>query len=385
MLAARPLRDQFLLDRDVIFLNHGSFGACPLPVFARYQEWQHELERQPVEFLGRRYDTLLNMARSQLAIYLNADVQNLIFVPNATAGLNLVGRSLPLGAGDDILTTDLEYGALDLMWDYVSGKTGVSIVRQPIPLPFEDADAIVDALWQGVTPRTRLIFISHMTSNTALILPVAEICRRARQAGILTMIDGAHVPGHLPLDLEALGADFYAGNCHKWLCAPKGSAFLYVRAEHHALIDPLIISWGCTDAAFDKRNQWQGTQDVAAYLTVPEAIGFQMMNDWHQVRTQCHQLASDTRRRIGDLTGLDPISADSPLWYGQMVAVPLPDCDAHDLKTRLYDDYRVEVPVTYHHDRHYVRVSFQAYNTQEDADALVQALAELLQQAAGVG
>lgn len=373
------LRAQFLLDPDIIFLNHGSFGACPIPVFDTYQRWQRELERQPVEFLGRRADALLDDARAQLGAYLNADPADLVFVPNATVGVNTIARSLALQPGDEILSTDHEYGAMDYTWDFIGGKAGACYRRHSIPLPVSSHEDIVESLWSAVTPRTRVIFMSHITSPTALILPIAEICRRARAAGILTIIDGAHVPGQLPLDLAALDADFYTGNCHKWLCAPKGSGFLYARREHHAWLEPLIISWGwLPDSTFVSRNQWQGTRDLAAFLSVPAAIEFQQAHDWDAVRIRCHALASECRQQVADLFGLAPIAPDSPDWFAQMITVPIPPCDATALKTRLYDDYRIEVPFVTWNGSHYIRVSFQGYNDEGDLEALMAALKSVL-------
>jgi len=370
------LRDQFLLNPDVIFLNHGSFGACPKPVFETYQCWQRELEFQPVEFLGRRNDDLLNDARAKLGAYLHADADNLIFVPNATFGINTVARSLDLHSGDEILTTDHEYGAMDYTWNFICGKVGARYVQHPVPLPVVSAEAFVEAFWNAVTPRTRVIFLSHITSPTALIFPIEEICRRARQAGILTAIDGAHVPGHIPLDLTKLDVDFYAGNFHKWLCAPKGSGFLYVRAEHHKMMEPLVISWGwLQDAPFWQRNQWQGTRDIAAFLSVPDAIEFQRANDWDTVRRRCHALASQFRQRAADLFKLPPISPES--WFGQMVAVPIPECDPLVIKRKLYDEFRVEAPLTAYKEQNLLRVSFQGYNTQDDLDQAIHALSSL--------
>lgn len=350
-------------------------------MFETYQRWQLELERQPVEFLGRRYDDLMDKARETIGAYLNTSPANLIFVPNATSGLNTVARSLQLRENDEILTTDHEYGALDLTWQFVCKKTGASYIHRSIPLPIESDEAIVESFWQRVTERTRVIFLSHITSPTALILPVAEIIRRARQAGIVTVIDGAHVPGQLPLDLTALDADFYSGNFHKWLCAPKGSGFLYVRPEYHHLIEPEVISWGwLEDGTFASRNQWQGTRDVAAYLSVPAAIEFQETNHWEEVRQRCHDLAIETRQRIADLTGLAAIAPDSSI--AQMFSAQVPPCDLDALKRRLYDEYHVEVPQVSWNDGFFIRISIQGYNTREDADQLLSALANLLPQVA---
>jgi isopenicillin-N epimerase len=373
------LRDDFLLDPEVVFLNHGSFGACPRPVFEEYQRWQRELEWQPVEFLGRRADDLLNAARARLAAYVNVDPDCLVFVPNATSGLNIVARSFPLEPGDEVVGNTHEYGALDLTWEHVCRKAGATYKRQEIPAPLSDPAEIVEAIWSGVTPRTKVVFLSHITSPSALIFPVAEVCRRAREAGIFSMVDGAHAPGQIPLDLDALGADVYSGNCHKWLCAPKGSAFLHVRPEHQRWVEALIVSWGWreADASFVKRNQWQGTREIASFLSVPAAIDYQAAHDWPAVRARCHALASECRRRLSELTGLPPICPDSPDWFAQMIASPLPSLDGEELKRRLYDEFRIEVPLHGSDEGGRIRVSFQAYNSEADLDRLLEALTAL--------
>jgi isopenicillin-N epimerase len=308
----------------------------------------------------------------------NCDPDDLVYVPNATTGLNIVARSLPLKPGDEILATDHEYGALDRTWTFLCQKAGAVYRRQTIPLPVTTPEAFVERFWSGITPRTRAIFLSHITSPTALIFPVQEICRRARAAGILSIIDGAHTVGQIPLDLTALGADFYSSNCHKWLVSPKGSAFLYARRELQSLVEPLVVSWGWRPeepgpSRFIQEQEWQGTRDIAAYLAVPVAIQFMQANDWDRVRAECHALAHTTRDRIGLLTGLAPLSP--PEWFAQMVAVPLPPCNANALKLWLYERHRIEVPVVEWGGRQYLRLSMQAYNTPSDLDALVTALA----------
>lgn len=377
------LRDEFLLDPDVIFLNHGSYGACPRPLFERYQAWQRELERQPVAFLGRRYETLMRAAREGVAPALGASADDLVFVPNATTGLNTVIRALPLEAGDEVLGTDHEYGALDRAWRFVCRRRGAHYRRHPIPLPVRSEEEIVDALWAAVTPRTRVLFLSHITSPTALTLPVAPLIRRARAAGILTVVDGAHVPGQRPLDLDGLGADFYSGNLHKWALAPKGCAFLHARQEVQSLLSPLVVSWGWErevpgPSRFVDEQEYQGTRDIAAYLTAPAAIDFLATHDWPRRRADCHALVREARSRIGALTGLPQIAPDEPRWFAQMAAVPLPPCDPDTLKRRLYDEYRIEVPIIQWKDHLLIRVSIQVYNRRADVDALVDALAVLL-------
>ena len=375
MTDARRLRELFLLEPDVVFLNHGSFGACPRPVFEEYQRWQLELERRPVEFLGDRLAGLLDDVRAELGRYVGADPANLVLVPNATAGLNMVARSLALAPGDEILTTDREYGAIDLLWQFVAGKTGARIVRRALTA----GAGLVDDLFAGTTDRTRVVSVSHVTSATALVLPVGDICRRARDAGILGVVDGAHGPGQVPLDLKLLGADVYAGNCHKWLCSPKGAAFLHVRPEHQPWIEPHVLSWDWgREEAFAARHRWQGTRDPAAHLAVPAAIAFQDEHGWPDVRSRCHALADQARRALAEVTRQPPLAPDET-WLAQMVATPLPqDTDAEELKRRLREERRVEVAANDWNGIPTLRASFQGYNDEEDLGRLVAALDELL-------
>ena len=369
-------RDDFLIRDDIVFLNHGSFGACPKPVFAAYQRWQLELERQPIDFLIRRRESLLAEARARLGDYVNAPADDLVFVSNATTGLSIALRSLDFAPGDEILTTNQEYGAVNRLLDFVAAKSGATIRRQPVPLPWIDDGAFVDGFFDAASPATKAIVISHITSPTALILPVAEICRRARRLGILTIIDGAHAPGQVNVDLNEIGADMYAGNCHKWLCAPKGSAFLHTRGEHQALIEPLVISHGARPgASYVERLEWSGTRDIAGWLSVPAAIDFQREHNWNQVRSDCHDLARWTQAQLNAHFDTPPLSRNQ---FAQMVTILLPACDAATIQKRLLDEYRIEVPLGEMAGVCGVRVSFQAYNTGADAKALVDALKSLL-------
>jgi isopenicillin-N epimerase len=244
----------------------------------------------------------------------------------------------------------------------------------------------VDQLFAGATERTRAIVVSHITSQTALRFPVEAICRRARELGILTIVDGAHTPGQIALDLEALGADFYTGNLHKWLCSPKGAAFLYARPERQAMLQPLVVSWGYEPrepgpSPFLDLFDWIGTDDPSAYLSVPAAVAFQRQHDWPAVRAACHALAVQARRRIAELTGQPQVYPDTDEWWAQMTIIPLPTAGqfpAAELQARLFDEHLVEVPLTEWEDRHFVRVSIQAYNSERDVDRLVAGLAALL-------
>jgi len=376
------LRHHFLLDPSVTFLNHGSFGATPRPVFQAYQRWQRELECQPVEFLGRRFTSLLRAARQSLADYVGTISDNLVYTTNVTESLNIVAHSLSLGPGEEVLSTDHEYGAMDRTWRFLAKERGFSYINQPIPVPLTTAQVFVAALWKGVTARTRVIFLSHITSPTALLFPVELVVQRARKAGILTVIDGAHAPGQILLSLDELGADFYGGNLHKWLCAPKGAGFLYSRPEVQYLLKPLVVSWGYeaeipSSSKFVDQYEWTGTRDIAAYLSVPAAIEFQREHDWEKVRSECHELASVAQERICALNGLSPLSDKS--LYMQFSSIPLPEAtNLAELQTRLYDIYRIEVPLILWNGHKLIRVSVQGYNSRRDVEKLVLALGELV-------
>jgi isopenicillin-N epimerase len=365
------LRDEFLLDPDVAFLNHGSFGACPRPVFESYQAHQRDLEWEPIDFLDRRLPAILATARSELARYVNAPPDDLALVTNATTGVNLAARALDLGPGDEILTTDLEYGACDLAWEWLCGRAGATYIRAPIPLPLTSPDQLVEALFARATERTRVIYVSHITSSTALVLPVDEIVSRARELGLITIVDGAHAPAHVPVDVEALGADYYSGNTHKWLMAPKGAGFLHVKPEHQKRVDAAIVSWGYTEGTtFQGRIETQGTRDPAAWLAVPDAIRYQAERDWHGVRERCFELTREARRELCKLLGTDPLAPEAML--GQMASVRLPRPDP-GLRDRLFANHRVEIPVT-GTDHDLLRISVAAYTTRDDVDRLLAAL-----------
>jgi isopenicillin-N epimerase len=364
------MRDLFLLDPDVVFLNHGSFGACPRPVFEAYQAWQRELERQPVDFIARRRPGLLADARAELAAYLGADAGDLTFVQNAGSGVNVAARSIELQPGDEVLATGLEYGACDYAWESICARAGARYVRAEMPLPVGD---VVELLFAQRTERTRVVYASHVTSATGIRLPIEEIVARGRAEGLVTIVDGAHAPAHVPLDLDALGADFYAGNCHKWLCAPKGSAFLHVRPEHQERVDGAIVSWGHREpATFISRTQEQGTRDESAYLTVPDAIAFQQANDWDAVRARCVALCREARRDLCALLGTEPIAPEEMVL--QLASVRLPDdVDGAELVRLLWEEHRIEIPAM-RPQQDLLRISIAAYTTREDVDRLLDVL-----------
>ncbi len=376
------MKNLFLLDPGLIYLNHGSFGACPAPVFSEYQRWQRELERQPMDFLGRRAPQLLADARAALAGYLGCEADDLVFFPNPTTAINMVVRSLRLLPGDEILTSEHEYGAMDRTWRFLCEKTGARYVQQPVSLPVASPEQVIEQIWSGVTGDTRVLFLSHITSPTALLFPVESLCARARQAGILTIVDGAHAPGQIDLDLAQVGADFYAGACHKWLCAPKGSAFLYARSEVQARLEPLVVSWGWEPESpgpspFIDQHEWQGTRDLAAFLAAPAALTFQREHDWPAVRERCRLMAAGIHARLCDEIGLQSLDFAGPV-QRQMFSLRLPECNPEELQLRLLDEYSIEVVARRWKDVNLLRVSIQAYNDEPDLDALIIALHRLL-------
>lgn len=378
----KSIRSLFMLDPDVVYLNHGSYGACPRAVFDSYQSWQRELEFNPMDFINKRLPGLMTEARKALGTYLGTTGDNVVYFANPTTAVRMICRCLHLEPGDEILTTDWEYPAMDGTWDLVSYQTGARYVHQKVPVPLISVNDFVEAFWSGVTERTRIIFLSHIAAFSALIFPIAEICQKAREAGILTFIDGAHAPSQIPLDLTALDADVYVGACHKWMCAPKGSGFAYAHPRiQERIVEALVKSrQGHTllpegISQFVPKYQQQGTRDPSAFLTVPTAIKFQAEHDWDEQRQRCHVLANQTRARINELTGLESISPDSDAFFGQMVSIRLPDARIDAIRQEFIARNIVGVILNVH-DEFLLRVSYQAYNSQEDADLLIAAVAQ---------
>jgi isopenicillin-N epimerase len=386
--AVAGLRQLFLLRDDVVFLNHGSFGACPRPILDNYQKLQRELESEPVDFLHEERDlpSRMRAARAELARFLGARRDDLVFVPNATTGMNVVARSLPLHRDDEVVSTDHEYGAMDRMWTFVCEQRGAHYVRAHVPLPVESSEQIIEAVWSCVTERTRVLFLSHLTSTTALIFPIAELVRRARDAGITTVIDGAHAPGQIGVDLDGLGADFYVGNCHKWMMAPKGVGFLHASVRAQQLLKPLVVSWGWRsdhpgESRFVDEQEWTGTRDPSACLSVPAALEFCRERDWPRVQRACRELVQHARRGMGRLTGLAPICPDDSSWFVQMHTIPVPPCDRARLQKVLRFEHQIEIPVVEWNGQQFVRISCQGYNTGADVEAFIEAMAKVLRDA----
>lgn len=379
----KTLKSLFLLDPEVTYLNFGSFGSCPKPVFEDYQAWQLLLEREPVQYIAVNGGSYLKASREALAAYVHCDADDLVYVTNPSYAVNIIARSLKLAPGDEVLSTNIEYGALDRTWNYYCRKAGAIYVRQEIPLPVTTKDALIDAFWKGYSSRTKAIFISQITSSTALRLPVEEICVEAKRRGLLTIVDGAHVPGHIPLDLSRLEADIYTGACHKWMMTPKGCSFLYVKKDYQRLFDPLVVSWGYESAApsqsrFLDYHQMQGTRDFSAFLTVPKAIEFMKAQHWEvEVAPHCRQLAWDNYSRFCELLHTAPLCPLSDDFLGQMCSVPIRSSQPELLQRHLFERYRIEVPVMRQDSRVFLRYSIQGYNGQDDLDRLYTALTEI--------
>lgn len=378
----QALRDSFLLRPDIRFLNFGSFGATPRPVFDRYLAWQRLLEAEPVQFIAFDGPGYLAESRAALATYLHVgDPDDLVYVTNPSFAVNAVAMNLDLRPGDEVLATDIEYGACDRAWDFHCTRKGATYRRQPIRLPVTTKEAFLEDLFAGLNDRTRMVFISHITSTTGLILPVEEVCAHAKSLGLTVMVDGAHAPGHVRLDIDALGADFYTGACHKWMMAPKGCSFLHVRKEWQDRMDPLVVSWGYKAAKpshskFLDHFQMIGTRDFSAFLTVPECIAFMAEHDWPQISGACRQLLMSNAQRFFDLLGSEPLSPLTEQWVGQMLSLPIRTSDPEGLQRKLFTDHHIEVPLMRQEADVYLRYSIQAFNTQEDLDALYEALHE---------
>jgi isopenicillin-N epimerase len=383
------LSDLFLLDPAVTFLNHGSFGACPTEVLRHQAALRAEMEAEPVRFLSRELDDRLDVARAALAAFLGADADDLAFVTNATSGVNAVLRSRVFAAGDELLTTDHVYGACRNTLNFVAERAGARVVIVTVPFPIGSPDEVVEAVLAKVTPRTRLALLDHITSPTALILPIERLIAELGARGVDVLVDGAHAPGMVPLNLAALGATYYSGNCHKWLCAPKGSAFLWTRRDRQADVRPLTISHGATAvrpgrSRFRLEFDWTGTSDPTAWLTVPKAIEYLptlVEGGWPALMARNRALALEARRLLCAAAGTPPPCPDEMI--GSLAAVRLPDGTAEvgwrrpdPLQPRLFEDWRIEVPVMSWPaaPRRLVRISAQLYNRREHYERLAEAL-----------
>ena len=389
------LRQHWGLDPEITFLNHGSFGACPLAVLEHQRQLRERMERQPVQFLARELEPLLDEARAELASFLGAAAEDLAWLSNATTGVNAVLQSLAFGPGDELLTTDHEYNACRNALEHVAGRSGATVVVAPVPFPLGSPDEVVDAVLSRVTARTRLALIDHVTSPTGLVLPIERLVRELAGRGVETLVDGAHAPGMLELSLDELGAAYFTGNCHKWLCAPKGAAFLHVRRDRRNRVRPLVISHGANSPRRDRSRyhlefDWTGTDDPTAWLSVPAAIRFMgglVEGGWPELRRRNRRLALQARDELCRALGVEPGCPDEMV--GSMAALPLPPGAPGSTTSALYTDelqsamlrqFRIEVPIIPWPapPARLVRISAQVYNRPEQYRRLAAALVELL-------
>ena len=378
------MKSQFLLDKHITFLNHGSFGACPKPIFEEFQRFQLELEKDPVQFIQKKLTWYLKTAREGLAKFVGCEAQDLYFTTNPTVAINTIMRSLNLQKGDEILTTNHEYGAMDKTWSFYSKKAGVKYIRQEVSLPIISKEQILAEFWKGYTIKTKVIFISQMSSATALIFPVKEICDKAKELGLITIVDGAHIPGHIDLNIQDLNPDYYTATLHKWMLAPKGSSFLYVKKEFQNDLDPLVVSWGYDSLApgesqFLDCHELQGTREVSAFLCTPTVINFLENNNWKQQSEDCKRIVLDNYQRFCDLLGTNPICPITSEFLGQMASIPVKTNDPQELKDLLYNKYKIQIPVMPINGNYYIRYSINAYNSQEDLDILYAALQDIIE------
>lgn len=377
------MKDVFLLNPELTFLNHGSFGACPKPIFDNYQSFQHEMESDSVYFIQKKFAEHLAKAKKSLANFINCDADDFVFTPNPTVAINTIMRSLNLKEGDEILSTNHEYGAMDRTWNFYCKNSGVKYIRQPISLPISSKEQILEEFWSGLTSNTKLIFLNQISSTTALIFPVKEICDKARELGITTIIDGAHVPGHIDLDITDLNPDYYTGTLHKWMLAPKGSSFLYVRKELQNQMKPLVVSWGYesltpSGSTFLDYLEYQGTNDNSAYLCTPTVIDFLKKNNWKQKSIEAKDLVLKNYPRFCELLNSKPLAPLSTEFLGQMASVPIKTSKPQELKDLLYDKYKIQVPIMLLNDSIHLRYSINAYNSQTDLDILYKALQDII-------
>jgi len=379
------VKELFNLNPEIIHLNHGSFGACPRPIFETYQNFQTQLERDPVSFIKEEGPALLEKSKSSLATYLHANAQDIIYVPNPTTAMNTVIKNLELNQGDEILSTNQEYGAIENTWEYYCNQKNAKFVKAEIPMPFNSKEEFLEVFWNSYSEKTRYVFLSHCTSTTATIFPIKEICKKAHELGLITIIDGAHIPGHIDFNLKTLGADIYTGALHKWLLAPKGSSFLFVTSKLQKQMDPLIVSWGYdpkkkSASYFQDYHQFNGTRDFSAYLCTPACLKFFDDNDWEDKKKECRDILREAIPEFSDILNSGLTCPANEQFLGQMLSFPIKHDNSDELQSLLRNKYKISIPIMTSPLGTFLRISYQAYNKKEDLSALNQALREIFQE-----
>jgi isopenicillin-N epimerase len=378
------LKELFLLRKDIHFLNFGSFGATPQPVFDHYQDWQKVLEAEPVQFIAFDGVEYLSSSRAALAKFIHVDDKDdLVYITNPSFAVNIIAKSFPLNEGDEILATNIEYGACDRTWDYYCNQKKAIYKRQKINLPITTKEQFIEDFFAGLTPKTKAVFISHITSATALIFPVKEICEIAKSKGLITIVDGAHAPAQIDLKVNELAVDFYVGACHKWMMAPKGASFLYAHKSVQHLCEPLVVSWGYKAAKpsaslFLDYHQMIGTRDFSAFLTVPKCIEFMQEHNWKAVSKECHEMVLSHAAMFYALLGTQAISPLNREWIGQMISIPIKTKEPELLQRKLFKEYHIEIPIMRQEEDVYMRYSINAFNSVQDVEALYNALTDII-------
>ena len=386
------LKNQFLLDNKVTFLNHGSFGACPKKIFNEYQSWQKKLENQPVKFLDQFRDFGPNMTnvREALSKKINCNVNNLVPVVNATTGLNAIIKSLHFKKGDEVIMSNHEYGALEKTWQFIKTKYKIKITIAKVSLPISSEEKFIKDFVKKFTSKTKILFLSHITSPTALLFPIKKLVKIAKQHKIITIIDGAHAPGHIDLNLKNLNADFYSGNCHKWMMSPKGAAFMWSSSKYKNHLDPLIVSHGWNkknnsinqkgalgNSRFIDMFEYNGTKDPAAWLSVPASIKY--INDKKNTKlfiTQSKVLHNFALKL--SKTFKMPLLGDRKFLPPLMISVPIPKVKEIEFQRKLYKNYKIEIPIIPWENKSFARISYQLYNSIKDLEKLEYAFKKLL-------
>jgi len=382
MMQTEDIKKLFYLNKEIIYLNHGSFGACPKPIFRDYQNWQIQLEKNPVEFFTKTGKEALNESRKKLADYINCNEQDLVYMPNPTTAINTVINSLNLKAGDEILSTNQEYGALVNTWNYYCKKHQIKYLPATISLPILDKQKFLDQFWSALSSKTKVVFLSHITSATSLILPVKEIIDRARELGITSIIDGAHAPGQIDLNIKDLDPDVYTGANHKWLLAPKGSSFLYVKKSFKNKIDPLIVSWGYSDEVnnenqFQEYLQYNGTRDFSAYLTTPACFKFIEDYSWEKHKLKSRKLLLHFYPIIAKELNSKVLCPVNEKFVAQICSIPITCQQPEELKNLLFNKYKIELPIIVNDNKVYLRISVQAYNNTLEIETLINTLKDI--------
>ena len=373
---SNEFKSLFMLDPDVTYFNHGAYGGCPKEIFNVMLEWQNILEINPSKYMDELFENLEN-SRVSLSKYIDCNKNDIVFFANPTTAMNTVVKNLNLNPGDEILSTDHEYGAMNITWNYICEKTGAKFIPTKIPAPYVSKEHFINAIEKNITPKTKMIFLSHITSSTALIFPVKEICELAKKYNILSFVDGAHAPAQIPVSIKEINPDYYAGACHKWMCSPKGVSFLYVKNNLQHMIDPLVVSWGYEaeepgKSQFLDYHQWQGTRDMSAYLTIPKTIEFLHNNKWNDVASKCRKINLWAREEINNLLDNEPLCDNK--FLGQMSSIYLDFKNPIQTQIDFYKKYNIQIPFMIWNEISLIRISIQAYNKKEDVFKLLDAL-----------